>query len=333
MVDGFTPAAHNIHANVLYFVSLTLALSVSSVCILGKQWIREYQKDLSVSPCDAVRVRQVRFDSLEAWNVPKIMTSLPVILLIALMLFFTGLLVQLWNLGDKSAATVVSIIVGFTVLLVITTTVVPAWVSTKHSRSAFAPFRSPQSWIFFYVFRRVQHWYHQDSFWQDHHPILSSWAEFDRHFLKIESNQWFDHKISSVHRALRWVFEVLRNSNEIEKSLLWSLQSKFHPKYLVKSEGQLGRHVLCSSEEGDGSDSLIDVYYVYSEQNEGRHSISSSTGRHQVELLVRLAHHAISHVPNDPQRSWDSISLLCERLLYHGIFDNHSRNTDVQQRT
>ena len=97
MVNSFTPNAYDVQINVLYFVSFTLALSVSSVCILGKQWIREYQKDIAVSPCDAARVRQMRFDSLQRWKVPQIMVSLPVILLLALMLFFAGLLIQLWS--------------------------------------------------------------------------------------------------------------------------------------------------------------------------------------------------------------------------------------------
>jgi len=101
MVNSFTPNAYDVQINVLYFISLTLALSVSSVCILGKQWIREYQRDIAVSPCDAARVRQMRFDSLQAWKVPQIMAALPVLLLIALMLFFAGLLVQLWNISDK----------------------------------------------------------------------------------------------------------------------------------------------------------------------------------------------------------------------------------------
>jgi len=95
MVEDFTPSTHDVCVNVLYFISLALALFVSSVCILGKQWIREYQKDLSVSTQDAVRARQARFDSLEAWKVPQIMAALPVIFLVALLLFFTGLLMAI----------------------------------------------------------------------------------------------------------------------------------------------------------------------------------------------------------------------------------------------
>jgi len=145
VVTSFTPNAYDVQTNALYFISLTLALSVSSICILGKQWIREYLKDIAVSPCDAARIRQMRFDSLHAWKVPQIIAALPVILLVALMLFFAGLLVQLWNISDKTTAATVLVIVALTVLLIVVTTIVPACISVRHDHSAFAPFRSPQA--------------------------------------------------------------------------------------------------------------------------------------------------------------------------------------------
>jgi len=203
MVEGFTVSATDIRINVLYFISLALALSVSSVCILGKQWIREYQKDVSVSPCDAVRVRQARFDSLERWKVPQIMAGLPVVLLVALMLFFSGLLIQLWNASDPTTAAAVTFVVSLTAILVIVTTVVPACISMQPRRSSFSPFRSPQAWLFFVIFRWIQTWY-DDKYdvWKERPPILTSWSEFDLHFLEIETKNWFGNSISSVHRAL-----------------------------------------------------------------------------------------------------------------------------------
>ena len=55
--------------------------------------------------------------------------------------------------GDRTTAAAVLVIVALTALLVIITTVVPAWVSLMHDYAAFAPFRSPQAWIFFYIIR------------------------------------------------------------------------------------------------------------------------------------------------------------------------------------
>jgi len=333
MVEGFAPNASEIRTNVLYFISLALALSVSSVCILGKQWIREYQKDISVSACDAVRVRQARFDSLEAWKVPQIMAGLPVVLLVALMLFFSGVLIQLWNASDPTTAAAVTFVVSLTAILVIVTTVIPSCISMQPSRRSFAPFRSPQAWLFFIIFRQLQNWYdHKFNVWNEYPPILSSWSEFDLHFLKIEAEDWFDHSISSIHCALRWVFNVLRNSSEMEKSLYLCLQPKLHPQDLIKSEDGLCKYVLLGSHDEDTSDDLDRAYYDYSIRNEGRHGIDSATGQRQAELLVRSAHRTLDDVSSNPQKSWDAIGFACDKLWYHHIFDNYS-GQDIVHRT
>ena len=335
MAEGFIPNTYDIHMNILYFVSLALALSVSSVCILGKQWIREYQKDLSVSPCDAVRVRQVRFDSLEAWKVPQIMASLPLVLLIALMLFFSGLLIQLWNVNDHTTAAMVTFVVSLTAVLVIVTTIVPGCISMQPSRSSFAPFRSPQSWIFFLLFRRFQRWYHHFSdryVWDRYPPILSSWSEFDLDFLEMETKEWFDHNISSVHRALRWVVKVLRNSSEMETSFLWCLQSKPYPQYLIRSENALCHYALLGSNEADGTDNLDRAYYDYSRLNEGFHKIDSTAGQRQAESLIRSAHHVLDELSSSAQRQWDAISYACDRLWYRGIFESYSAQEIVYRK-
>jgi len=334
MVEGFTPNASDVHINVLYFFSLVLALSVSTVCILGKQWIREYQKDLSVSACDAVRVRQARFDSLEAWKVPQIMAALPVILLLSLMLFFSGLLIQLWNVNNQTTAIVVSIAVGMTVLLVIVTTIVPACVSMQPRRSSFAPFRSPQAWIFFIVFRRIQIWYDAVvGAWMEDPPIFSSWSESDLHFLKIETRDWFEHRISSVHRALRWVVDVLRNSSEMEQSLLWCLRAKLHPTGLIGDGDQLTRHVLLDSNDEGASQDIHRVYYDYNRQNEGRHEIDIPVGRYQAELLLRSAHHAIDSAWRDRQTAWNAISHSCNEPWYHGVFNKYSEQETLRRKS
>jgi len=343
MVSSFTPNAYAVQTNVLFFISLTLALSVSSVCILGKQWIREYQKDIAVSPCDAARVRQMRYNSLQAWKVPQIMAALPVILLIALILFFAGLLVQLWNVSDRTTAAAVFVIVALTVLLVILTTIVPACVSLRNDSSSFAPFRSPQAWIVLYIIRQLQHWYHPkgnwlkawwkndpSKLWELNHPILSSWAEFDLRFLKIEPQEWFEHEVSSVHRVLRWVFEVMRNSSEMEKSLLGCLQSKHHPQGLIKDEDMLARHVLHASGDKDTTRNPSWLQYEYSVRNKGHQDIGSPVGRYQVELLLRSAHRAIDH--DRPQNAWGMIDHLYNQLgQWHGIFDFYSEK-DILRR-
>ena len=284
MVDGFAARTHDVYTNALYFVSLTLALSVSSMCILGKQWIREFEKDVSISASAAVRVRQVRFDSLEVWKVPEIMAVLPVILLAALLLFFTGLLIQLWNASEHTTAIAVSIVVALITLIVIVTTIVPALWSMQPRRTAFTPFRSPQAWIVFVVYRRLQQWYHGILHVYAETPISpASWAAFDMHFLEVEAKEWFDNEINSVHRSLQWAYSVLRNSSAAEKAVYWCFQIQFRPEDLIKSERDLSRYVLSGDKEDRSFTNPYRLCYDCSERVDGQQGIDSVVGRYQAE--------------------------------------------------
>jgi len=321
MIERFTPTTSNVYINALYFISLTLALCVSSVCILGKQWIREYEKDISASAREAVRVRQARFDSLEAWKVPQIMAALPVILLAALLLFFSGLLIQLWNASEHTTAVLVSVVVGFTVLTVITTTVVPALCSMQPQRAAFTPFRSPQAWIFFVVYRRLQQWCHSVFHVYAEAPrTLANWSAFDLLFLEIETKEWFNHEISSVHRALRWAYEVLHNYILIDKAVYCCLQRQFHPRDLIKSEGHLSRYAFSSSKEIKVFDNPYHLGYVYSKRIDEFRHMDSVAGRYQAELLIRSAYYAIEH---RLEEGWKEIFHCYNKLQECWIFDDY----------
>jgi len=322
MIEAFTPRPQDVYINVLYFVSLTLALSVSSVCILGKQWIREYQKELSVSAQDAVRVRQVRFDSLEAWKVPQIMASLPVVLLAALLLFLTGLLIQLWNVMNHTTAIAVSVVVALITILVIVTTVVPALCSMQPRRTAFTPFRSPQAWIFFVFYRRLQQWYHIIFHAYSEAPsTLASWSAFDHHFLTIEAQEWYEHGTSSVHRALRWAHEALGTSSSIGKSVHWCFQQQFHPNALVTPESNLSRYVLSGSAEDEAFDNPYHLCFEYIDKV-GEYDITMR--RCKLELLIRSAYHAMENT-KDP---WNEISYSCAELNQGMLFNLSNANQE-----
>ena len=255
----FHSTTASVQINVLYFISLTLALSVSSVCILGKQWIREFQRDVAVSSRDAIRIRQARFDTLHAWKLPQILAALPVILQAALMLFFAGLLVQLWEVSNRTPATVVSIVVGLTIMMVLVTTIVPAHFSESRLGRKLTPFRSPQAWIYFvgyqqlfaavFALRRL--------FFSIRASIMStmgremevseqpvqhveSWAELDIAFIKEElSSTWYTHTSTSAHQALRWIYTVLGNNDVYKNSVMWCLQEEYPPTGLIDCDMEL----------------------------------------------------------------------------------------------
>ena len=335
-VNAFTPAKHDVQINVLYFISLACALSVSSVCILGKQWIREYEKDIVGTPCDAVRVRQMRYDSLESWKVPQIIAALPVVLIVALLLFFTGLLVQLWHVSEHTTAIAVTVVVAFTALLVTITTFAPAVCGNLHSRASFVPFRSPQAWLFFVAYRQIQHWinsahnmyYRTRNIYYDTPPvpILSSWNSFDLRFLDIEKEWWFKQDISSVHRVLSWAYVTLSTSKIVESCVFWCLQSPgAYPKDLANESEQLANYVLSHKKDATVSHYPDNPRYDFSVRTHERQDIGSPVGRYQVEMLIRACNQAIGHLSGDWEIAMGQIVGCCKYLWFrHGIFHSVS---------
>ena len=68
--------------NTLFFLSLVLGLAAALLGIFAKQWIREYLKwtSLLAAPRENVLVRQLRFEAWAEWNVPDIISSIPIVL-------------------------------------------------------------------------------------------------------------------------------------------------------------------------------------------------------------------------------------------------------------
>ena len=331
--DSFVPASYGIQINVLHFISLTLALSVSSVCILGKQWIREFQRDMAVSARDALRVRQARFDALHAWRVPQILAALPVILQIALLLFFAGLLTQLWNTSDQKPAGVVSAIVGLTLLMVLVTTVAPAHFKDQTFNGPFTPFRSPQAWIYFVVaqsarlaLRNIFSWInlfrheHQEHRAED---VFASWIDLDHRFLSDEIAHPRSLNVTSIHSSLRWILKVIGNTEEIEGAVLWSLLPQFHPRNLVHSPSQLAQYVLSRDIPNTTDEkNLPRLYYQYATSFRDQHRDNGSMGMDsmiQINLLGTTTFHALDALAkgdsSNDQDTWDVATDSCRKMF------------------
>ncbi|GAW10426.1 hypothetical protein LENED_012688 [Lentinula edodes] len=89
---AFAPATTDIWLNGLWFISLTLSLSVALFAVLAKQWLRQYMSIITGTPLERVFIRQFRFDGLKKWHVQAIIGVLPVLLHISLVLFLVGLM-------------------------------------------------------------------------------------------------------------------------------------------------------------------------------------------------------------------------------------------------
>ncbi|TFK37107.1 hypothetical protein BDQ12DRAFT_608446 [Crucibulum laeve] len=145
------PTSAAVRINIFWFLSLTLGLSTVLIGILCMQWLREYRREASLPHKDAVALRQMRYEGLLAWKVPVILSALPLMLQLALLFFFVGLLDLLWLLHHL-VAIIITAVVGLVFVFLVCTTILPSLqyicVADEHLRVPQCAFKSPQSWAF-----------------------------------------------------------------------------------------------------------------------------------------------------------------------------------------
>ncbi|KAG7094529.1 hypothetical protein E1B28_005358 [Marasmius oreades] len=182
-LQKFTPSASVVRINTFWFLSLTLALVDALFGLLCKQWVREHQRQtntLTRTPGQALALRWLRYQSFERWHVPKILSSLPILLEMALFLFFAGLLELLWT-RHHIPFTIALAILGLALLFYLLTTILPGLsmirqvvrihpsfargnpvfypfgISHLPSIDFICPYKSPQSWLIFRLFSAMFH--------------------------------------------------------------------------------------------------------------------------------------------------------------------------------
>ncbi|TFK68282.1 hypothetical protein BDN72DRAFT_879103 [Pluteus cervinus] len=143
----FKPTASSVRINVVWFLSLTLSLGTVLIGVLCLQWLREFRRRTAGPLQHRLARRQMAFDGLDAWRVPEIISSLSLILELALILFLVGLVDLLWML-HHTVAMIVVIPIAILMLFVIITTAIPAVELILGERAdgrPRCPYRSPQA--------------------------------------------------------------------------------------------------------------------------------------------------------------------------------------------
>ncbi|KXN82157.1 hypothetical protein AN958_02966 [Leucoagaricus sp. SymC.cos] len=150
----FQPENWEIVVNQLWFLSMTLSLSAVVVGTLCLQWLAAFRRThvKHMPHEDALALRQLRYEGLIGWGVPRV----PAILLLtvqgALVLFAIGLLYLLWNV-NQHVALPVAIVSGVSVALLTLTSLMPllqsfmGWLLPKTLIVTQCPYKSPISWV------------------------------------------------------------------------------------------------------------------------------------------------------------------------------------------
>ncbi|KAJ3480172.1 hypothetical protein NLI96_g8535 [Meripilus lineatus] len=145
---SFSPSTNAVAVNILWFVSLALSLITASLGMLVKQWFREFLARSNVSPEQCCQVRQFRIPGLRKYKVTEIAGFLPIILQIALVLFFIGLILFIRPI-HTSVANFISVFVGIWLSFIVVTTLLPLF-------SPSCPYKTPVlKSIFFHTRTRM----------------------------------------------------------------------------------------------------------------------------------------------------------------------------------
>lgn len=115
-VPAFQKSNSAVRLNMLWFSSLVFSLIAAALSILAKEWLREYLAGTQRNNQEFVRVRQFRRLALEKWHVFGIIALLPLLMHIALILFFVGLGEFLFSL-DSTVGTLATVIFGSWIFL------------------------------------------------------------------------------------------------------------------------------------------------------------------------------------------------------------------------
>ncbi|TRM66678.1 hypothetical protein BD626DRAFT_565777 [Schizophyllum amplum] len=107
--DSRTHANTDVWVNGLWLTSLTFSLLTAFISVLAKQWLQHFNSMATGTPRDHALLRQYRLRGFERWNVSFIIGFLPVLLILALFLFFAGLSVYVAPLNHTIFWTIISV--------------------------------------------------------------------------------------------------------------------------------------------------------------------------------------------------------------------------------
>ena len=145
----FDPPFYAVAVNALFFASLGVVLVAAVLCMLVKGWIRELDRKLRRIPDLRKRavVKELREQGMLRWRLPEIIAVLPSLILLSLLLFFTGLTVYLFYIHKLPAFLSITIF-GAGLLIYMLSIFVSAI-------DEFSPFRSAYSRALGGLYRRL----------------------------------------------------------------------------------------------------------------------------------------------------------------------------------
>jgi hypothetical protein len=214
------------------------------VTILLKQWLAEYSWDVGASvltPKQSFALRHLRFQQLQKWHIPAFIDYLPLLLIIAVLLFYAGLVAFIWTLHPVTAGIGTSLI-GVASLIFICTTIVPSW-------SPLSPYQSSQAWLSYSFTRFIRRLFvaREEQAALDANSTPGNWVDHGIHAIRSRHDAEIEFQgLSWIQRSLGpWEPELIQKVFACALSLtpestrapiLRSLYIQHIPKSVLNSE-------------------------------------------------------------------------------------------------
>ncbi|KAL1679552.1 hypothetical protein EV122DRAFT_277132 [Schizophyllum commune] len=144
------PSVMDYWGNRFWFISLALSLFAAFMAVLIRQWVHEYERAVAGHAKHRVLVGQYRYSGMKRWRVPFIVALLPMMLHLALLFFFVGLILYVFKL-DRSMAWALAAFTMFFYSLYLLTTVLPMIFVD-------CPYQTPVSYYVHFLVVRMWGW-------------------------------------------------------------------------------------------------------------------------------------------------------------------------------
>ncbi|PPQ63676.1 hypothetical protein CVT24_004561 [Panaeolus cyanescens] len=298
---SFSVSPQNLRYNLFIFISLILGLSTALIGILCLQWLREFQQREHLSDRDSLELRHIRFEGLQKWHVPQIMAALPLMLQVALLCFFAGLIDWL-SARDSRMAIGVGVVIAVAVGFLVWTTVMPTiYIFYRSCRKISAdasecPYKSPQSLIVFKLFTLP---FKMSNKWNDatnsnsqsgyvflcNLSSVPNWSRFDK--------MWQERQIRSLAAPLVWLAKTFSDSIDSINAILTSARNdgpdtawKFNLRLAGKSSNLPLSHNVNAQDLGCDI-ACYQALKVYIQKNEAFKK-DINVLKYECELYVRI---------------------------------------------
>ncbi|KAG8717512.1 hypothetical protein FRC09_014143 [Ceratobasidium sp. 395] len=130
----FSPSRSSVLVNALWFLTLTLSVTVSLVAMVSKSWCNAFMSNRTGPKYEQGRRRQRKWNAIEAWGMENVFVYLPTLMHIALCLC-----VYLWDICLTVAIPVLFVTVVFVSLYVIVTILPSAYQDCPYSTPLSKP--------------------------------------------------------------------------------------------------------------------------------------------------------------------------------------------------